>query len=1083
MARALAVLFMLACTAPLRAQVDCDVPGNYCMSAMTINTCDGVILDAGGGSAYPDDQITMTICPDTPGNVIQLQFDAFSLQTSSNNNNSDYLVFFDGANTSAPSLGSYTGTSLQGLSVTATINNESGCLTIVFDPNGNPNAGSPGFAAQVSCTTPCAPPVSASAYLDPLPTPGEDLVKVCVGTPVSFTDDGSFAQPGFTLEQYNWNFGNGDIDSTSGSVVTYTFEQPGEYLVALTVEDDNGCGSLNLEPLQVLVSTIPQFPGVSLNTTAYCFGQAIELDAGDVVSPTWTALPPQVVSGETYLQDGAGFSYSTSLVFDFFEEGAVVENCCNGQPNDLQSIFVNMEHSFLGDLGITITCPNGTTVSLLDWPNAGGSTFLGEAVDDGSQTPGTGYDYFWDPCATNGTLSENTPGGFNTPLPSGTYESSQNLCNLVGCPLNGQWTFGVTDNLAIDNGYIFSWGVNINPALIPGLTTFTPTIGAGADSSYWSGPFIGSADSGLDMITLDITEPGSYDYTYTVVNSFGCSNDTTITVVVELPPLVDAGEDLLFNCEPLLIEGGFQDLPPPQCGDAAGTYTHCYQDNQNYVVTYCPDNPGDGISAMEIAFQQGSVENFFDEFYVYDGDNTSAPLLAGYAWPLYGNLSGLVFTATNPTGCLTIQLTPDGSVSCQNGGQTQWIYDVSCVSMVNYIWSWSPGTGLSDPNSPVTMLNALAATTTYTLTGYPAGTPECAVSDEVVVEIATDLVIDTENLYQVCPGNEVTVEAPTISGGSPPYDIQWFNDQGQAIAGDSFTTTVEEAEEFCVTVTDDCDTEAADCVLVNLFPEIPATFVMDPPFGCDPLSVLMTSDYTDYDQVESMVWDHGNGAVSTTMGSVNAQYNQAGLYYPSLSITDIHGCVYAHTSATPVNVWPTPFAVFQTTPDIAILPNTTFAFTNLSVNATDYVWDISGFGTSQAADTTFTFPSEQAGIYYVWLYAYSNYGCVDSTFRQVVVEEDIDIYIPNTFTPDYDGINDAWQVQGRGFQDQGFQMQVFDRWGDVVYESADPREAWTGNFKGGDTFVPDGVYFYRCVIRDIQNDVNHLYEGHVLIIR
>ncbi|MFN9798873.1 MAG: hypothetical protein ACK54P_02545, partial [Bacteroidota bacterium] len=322
-------------------------------------------------------------------------------------------------------------------------------------------------------------------------------------------------------------------------------------------------------------------------------------------------------------------------------------------------------HSFLGDLGITITCPNGTTVSLLDWPNAGGSTFLGEAVDDGSQTPGTGYDYFWDPCATNGTLSENTPGGFNTPLPSGTYESSQNLCNLVGCPLNGQWTFGVTDNLAIDNGYIFSWGVNINPALIPGLTTFTPTIGAGADSSYWSGPFIGSADSGLDMITLDITEPGSYDYTYTVVNSFGCSNDTTITVVVELPPLVDAGEDLLFNCEPLLIEGGFQDLPPPQCGDAAGTYTHCYQDNQNYVVTYCPDNPGDGISAMEIAFQQGSVENFFDEFYVYDGDNTSAPLLAGYAWPLYGNLSGLVFTATNPTGCLTIQLTPDGSVSCQ----------------------------------------------------------------------------------------------------------------------------------------------------------------------------------------------------------------------------------------------------------------------------------------------------------------------------------------------------------------------------------------------------------------------------------
>jgi gliding motility-associated-like protein len=1059
------------------AQIDCDVPGNYCMSATTLNICDGVLFDAGGGAAYPDDQIVMTICPDVPGNVIQLEFNAFALQTSPNNNNSDFLYIFDGPTTGAPSMGNYTGSSLQGLAVTATVNNTSGCLTLVFDPNGNPNAGSPGFEAQITCTTPCAPPISASAFADPLPSPGEDVLEVCVGAPISFADNGSFAQPGFTLEQFNWNFGNGVIDSTSGPNVTYTFDEPGEYLVSLTVEDNNGCGSLNLEPLAVLVSTIPQFPGVASNDTDFCFGQEITLDAGTVISPTWTDLPPQVVAGETYLADGAGFSFSSSLVFDFFEENAVLEDCA-----DLFGVLVNMEHSFMGDLGISIMCPNGTAVDLVEWgTNGGGGTFLGEAIDDGGTDPGVGYDYTWDPDATNGTWGQNAAG--NTILPSGSYEAAGNMCDLVGCPLNGAWTFTVTDNLAIDNGYIFYWGINFNPILFPGITTFTPTIGMGADSSYWSGPFIGTADQNLDVITLELTEPGDYNYTYTVVNSFGCSNDTTITVVVEIPPLVDAGDDLIFSCEPLEIEGGFQDLPTPLCGDDAGSYTHCYADGQNYQVTYCPDNPGDGFSAIEITFQQGTVENFFDEFYVYDGDNTSAPLLAGYAWPLYGNLAGLTFTATNPSGCLTILMTPDGSVSCQSGSQTEWIYEVGCASPVDYIWSWSPSAGLSDSDSPVTTLNTLATTTTFTLTGYPVGTPECAVTDDVVIEVVADMNIQVENLYQVCPGNEVTVEAPEITGGTAPYDIEWRDAEGNLIPGDGFTIPVTEAEVFCVTVSDECGVEQEECVLVNLFPEIPATFVMTPPFGCDPLNVQMTSDYTDYNQVASMEWDLGNGAVATTMGSVNAQYTQEGLYYPSLTITDLNGCVFSDTTENPVNVWPTPFAVFNTDPDIAILPNTTFQFNNLSVGGTDYVWNFSGLGTSTAIDTTFTFPAETAGIYYVWLHAYSNYGCVDSTYRQIIVEEDIDIYIPNTFTPDYDGINDAWMVQGKGFQDQGFLMQVFNKWGEVVFESTDPGQAWTGSFQGGEHFVPDGVYLYRCTIRDIQNDVNYLYEGHVLVLR
>ena len=116
----------------------------------------------------------------------------------------------------------------------------------------------------------------------------------------------------------------------------------------------------------------------SFQSTPVCAGSPAFVDGNPVQSVTWTALPPQVVAGETYLADGAGFSYTSELNFDFFEDGATLDDC-----DDLLSVTVNMEHSYMGDLDLTITCPDGTTVPLMSYPNGGGGCFLGEAVDDG----------------------------------------------------------------------------------------------------------------------------------------------------------------------------------------------------------------------------------------------------------------------------------------------------------------------------------------------------------------------------------------------------------------------------------------------------------------------------------------------------------------------------------------------------------------------------------------------------------------------------------------------------------------------------------------------------------------------------
>ena len=155
-------LFLMGCFTADFVFAQCT-PGPLLMSGGTFTVTEGCVLqDNGGGASYTETDYTMILCPDVPGDVVQLTFNAFALQTSQNPDNSDYLSIFDGNSTAGMTLGDYTGTSLQGTQVTGTVNNASGCLTLVFNTNGADNATAgtpfPGFEATISTTTPCANP-------------------------------------------------------------------------------------------------------------------------------------------------------------------------------------------------------------------------------------------------------------------------------------------------------------------------------------------------------------------------------------------------------------------------------------------------------------------------------------------------------------------------------------------------------------------------------------------------------------------------------------------------------------------------------------------------------------------------------------------------------------------------------------------------------------------------------------------------------------------------------------------------------------------------------------------------------------
>jgi hypothetical protein len=316
----------------------------------------------------------------------------------------------------------------------------------------------------------------------------------------------------------------------------------------LIVTDVNGCTSTNDINLRVRVSTRPDFTGTFANPTTVCAGQNVTLTGAATATP-WTQPTGAVLGGTTFLPDGSGVSYTTGITFTDFTPGQLVTNA-----NDIVDICLNMEHSYLGDLDITITCPNGSTTVLHDNANGGGGTILGNPVatglpvDDNTSvlTPGTGLTYCFSPASTNGFISDvasyttltpytDPTGNVSTSanqVNAGTYEGEGNWATLIGCPLNGTWTITVTDNLSADNGYIFWWGIDFDPALYPVLWGFTPTL----VSHTWSGP--GLASTTTNPMTFAPLVTGTNTYTYSVTDNYGCTYDTTVTVTVSPGPTV-----------------------------------------------------------------------------------------------------------------------------------------------------------------------------------------------------------------------------------------------------------------------------------------------------------------------------------------------------------------------------------------------------------------------------------------------------------------------------------------------------------------------------------------------------------------
>lgn len=412
------------------------------------------------------------------------------------------------------------------------------------------------FAALLFC---CFTSIAASAQTDDTQRGGGcipptaifsntagDTARICQGDVISVNGASSTAAPGHSIEQWIWNYGVTAGDTSTIPFAILSFPNGGVHQLTLEVIDDLGCSSGPSAAIPVLVSSTPDFTTTNI-PALLCEGTVLQLSA-TADQPLMIGAPPGCTAPDngTPLVDVQSPPSTSTLQVSGQASGVITSVA------QLGDICLEIEHSYMGDLVLSVTCPNGQSVILHQ--QGGGSTFLGDANDfDGNGTivPGNCFQYCFGNNPEFGTLAASASSGA-TPntvpvtqgnaIAPGRYTPVQPLSQLVGCPFNGAWVFSSNDNAGADNGYLCGWCISFGAEADSSFVQFGPTLGSSADSSFWSGPNVSNTVGQPGSATFSPV-PGTQSVTYNVIDSYGCEHQVSSTTTIGAQPEVTIVEN------------------------------------------------------------------------------------------------------------------------------------------------------------------------------------------------------------------------------------------------------------------------------------------------------------------------------------------------------------------------------------------------------------------------------------------------------------------------------------------------------------------------------------------------------------
>jgi gliding motility-associated-like protein len=325
-----------------------------------------------------------------------------------------------------------------------------------------------------------------------------------------------------------------------------------------------------------------------------------------------------------------------------------------------------------------------------------------------------------------------------------------------------------------------------------------------------------------------------------------------------------------------------------------------------------------------------------------------------------------------------------------------------------------------------------------------------------------------------CDGKEITYAAAGVNGGANPQ-YQWqLNNTNTGTANDTLISSAfADGDTLAVIYT-----SSEKCLAIN--PVISNLLIIDrlPPIDPSISSPDELCEGTEVTVIASATG--GNGGPYYFEWNNNLGTAASLSFVPPATnvytVTVSDSCSTSRSVSKSIIVNPLPDPAFSAEPATATILNPGINFTDLSINASSWIWNFGDGATSmvQHSQHTYLLP----GIFTVQLIATSDKGCIDSTYSELLVENVVTFYIPNSFTPNGDGNNDNFGVTG--YSVQGYNLAVYNRWGQIVFQSSGLHDSWNGQDSNGKP-VPSGVYVYQLqVLNDPHNKIR---TGTVTLIR
>ncbi|WP_343747759.1 PKD domain-containing protein [Fluviicola sp.] len=693
------------------------------------------------------------------------------------------------------------------------------------------------------------------------------------------------------------------------------------------------------------------------------------------------------------------------------------------------------------------------TINALPVVNAGNDTTICDGSPVLIQATGTASSYAWD----NGILANGTN---VTPTSTTTYTVTGT--SAAGCVNTDSRV--VTVNPLPTATIAGSTTVCMNAA--QPTVTFTGSSGTAPYTfsySYNGGPAIQlvSNPAGVATISVPTTAAGSNQYSLISVqdaSSTACQNPQqgVVTVNVSALPTASIAGDITicqFSNQPQVTFTG---------GNTSGPYTFTYVLNNGAQQTITTSG---NLNTATINVPTTVVGNFVYQLTgVQDG---ASPVCA-----------------SNPVDSAVISINPLPNATI--AGDTSL-----CLNENMPVVTFQASNGVS----PFIFTYSLNGGTSQTISS-PTGTATISAPTNVPGIYSYELISVQESSVSTCSnaiGNTIEVEVwdlPNVSAG-PDFSVcDGFSTTlfGQGAVSyiwnnngiDGVAFVPQTSLDYIVEGTDQNGCKNTDTVHVTVVPIPQIDFAADITAGCSPLVTRLTNESTG--NLTNCQWTLSDGSVYNGCGSVDVTLTNPGCYDVTLTVSTPEGCTNTGTEPAFLCVYPNPIADFDINPAEVEISNTFVNFFNHSYGAVNYQWDFSDGGTSLLENPTHVFPDQEAAYYDVYLIAISSDGCRDTVSKTVHVGEDLIYYVPNAFSPDGDEFNNVFQpVLTAGFDTRSYHLQIFNRWGELIFESLDYEQGWDGTYHG--EVLLDGTYIWKIKVKSKASDKKTELKGHVTLLK